>query len=155
MRSRALCQRINVLPPDDERIRSLTEELLEGKLPKSSYITPPFQIDRGHCVFIGKHVMINEGLDVMSLGGITIEDDVLLGPQVTILTSNHDFNNHSILLNKSVIIKKNAWICARAVICPGVTIGENAIVAAGAVVTKDVAPNTLVGGNPAKFIKNI
>ncbi|MDD3260327.1 MAG: DapH/DapD/GlmU-related protein [Oscillospiraceae bacterium] len=155
MRSRILCQKINALQPDDVRVRELTEELLEEKLPKSSRITPPFQIDRGHPVSIGERVMINEGLDVMSLGGITIEDDVLFGPQVTILTSNHDFKKHEILINKPVRIKKRAWICAKAVICPGVTIGEGAVVAAGAVVTKDVAPDTLVGGNPAKFIKKI
>ena len=154
-RSRAICQKINAMVPDDERIRDLTDELLEGRLPQSARITPPFQIDRGHCVLVGERVMINEGFDVMSLGGITIEEDVLLGPQVSILTSNHDFKNHAILLNKPVTIKKNAWICARAVICPGVTVGEGAVVAAGAVVTKDVAPFTLVGGNPAKVIKAI
>lgn len=145
---------INAMSPNDERIRGLVEELLEGRLPRSVRITPPFQIDCGHCVSIGERVMINAGLDVMSLGGITIEDDGLFGPQVSVLTSNHDYKNHAILPNKPVTIKKNAWICARVVICPSVTIGEGAVVAVGSVVTKDVAPCTLlVGGNPAKFIK--
>ena len=61
-RSRAICQKINAMVPDDERIRDLTDELLEGRLPKSARITPPFQIDRWHCVLVGERVMINEGL---------------------------------------------------------------------------------------------
>lgn len=155
VRSRTLCQKINSLPPFDNEVRILIDELFEGRLPKSSQISTPFQIDRGHCVSIGERVFINEGLDVMAAGSITIEDDVLIGPQVTILTSNHDFNNLAILKNKPVLIKKKAWISAKVVLCPGITIGEGAVVAAGAVVTKDVAPHTLVGGNPAKYIKDI
>ncbi len=155
MRSRTLCQKINSLPPYDSKVRTLVEELFEYKLPKSSQISTPLQIDRGHCVSIGERVLINEGLDVMAAGSITIEDDVLIGPQVTILTSNHDFKNLFILKNKPVVIEKKVWICAKVVICPGVTIGEGAVIAAGAVVTKNVAPHTLVGGNPAKFIKKI
>lgn len=155
VRSRTLCHKINSLPPFDDKVRMLINELFEGKLPKSSQISTPFQIDRGHCVSIGERVFINEGLDVMAAGSITIEDDVLIGPQVTILTSNHDFNDLAILKNKPVLIKKKAWIGAKAVLCPGITVGEGAVVAAGAVVTKDVAPHILVGGNPAKYIKNI
>jgi maltose O-acetyltransferase len=155
VRSRIICQKINSLPPFDKTVTELIEELFEHSFPVSSRISPPFQIDRGHCVSIGERVFINEGLDVMAAGSISIEDDVLIGPQVTILTSNHDYRNRSVLRNKPVVIKKKAWICARSVICPGVTVGENAVVAAGAVVTKDVMDNTLVGGNPAKFIKYI
>ncbi len=155
VRSRTLCQKINSLPPFDDKVRELLEELFEYQLPISTKITPPLQIDRGHCVKIGERVFINEGLDVMAAGSIMIGDDVLIGPQVTILTSNHDFKNLSVLRNKPVIIKNRVWIGSRSVLCPGVTIGEGAVIAAGAVVTKDVAPHTLVGGNPAKFIKNI
>lgn len=155
VRSRILCQKINSLPPFDSKVTKLMEELFEHRLPKSSKIATPIQVDRGHCVTIGERVLVNEGLDVMAGGSITIEDDVLIGPQVTILTSNHDFMNLTVLRNKPVVIKRKSWIGARAILCPGVTVGEGAIVAAGAVVTKDVAPHTLVGGNPAKLIKNI
>ena len=155
VRSRTICQKINSLSPFDKAVGGLTEELFENRFPTSSRILPPFQIDRGHCVYIGERVFINEGFDVMAAGSICIEDDVLIGPQVTILTSNHDYRKHSVLKNKPVVIKKNAWICSRTIICPGVTVGENAVVAAGSVVTKSVMPNTLVGGNPAKFIKNV
>ena len=155
VRSRTLCQKINSLPPFDGEVRALVNELFEGRFPESSNISPPFQIDRGHCVSVGERVFINEGLDVVAAGSVTIEDDVLIGPQVSILTSNHDAGNLFILKNKPVVIKKGAWICSRAVLCPGVTVGEGAVVGAGSVVTKDVGPHTLVGGNPAAFIKNI
>ena len=91
----------------------------------------------------------------MSAGGITIEDNVQIGPEVTMVTTNHDFNDRYTLICKGIHIKKNVWIGARAVILPGVTIGENAVIAGGAVVTKDVEPNTVVGGNPAKVIKRL
>lgn len=72
-----------------------------------------------------------------------------------LITNNHDLHDRRLLLCKPVRVCTNAWIGAGATILPGVTVGENAVVAAGAVVTKDVAPNTIVGGNPAKFIKEI
>ena len=100
---------------------------------------------------------MNHGCSFLDLGGITIEDDVLIGPQVKLVTENHlvdPANRKSLDLN-SIVVKKNAWIGAGAVILPGVTIGENSIVAAGAVVIQDVPSNTIVGGVPAKHIKNI
>jgi len=72
-----------------------------------------------------------------------------------IISNNHDLHDHSLLVCKSGHICRNAWIGAGATILPGVTVGENAVVAAEAVVTKDVAPNTILGGNPAKLIKAI
>lgn len=91
------------------------------------------------------------------LGGITIENDVLIGPKVSLITENHPLNpeDRKGLICKSILIKKNAWIGANATILPDVTIGENAVVAAGTVVSKDVPDNTIVGGIPAKSIKNI
>ena len=81
---------------------------------------------------------------------------MLIAPRVCIATVNHDVNyRHRFFTYHKVTIGKNVWICTNATICPGVTIGENSVVAAGAVVTKDVPENVIVGGNPAKFIKNI
>ncbi len=89
-------------------------------------------------------------------GGIEIEDDVMIAPCVRIATINHDFKNrHTIYRYGKVIIKKNAWIGMNVTILPGVTIGENAVVAAGAVITKDVPDNAVVAGVPAKTIKTI
>lgn len=91
------------------------------------------------------------------MGGITIEDNVLIGPKVNLITENHPLNpaDRKALITKPIIIKKNAWIGAAATILPGVTIGENSIIAAGAVVSKDVPDNVVAGGIPAKIIKTI
>lgn len=96
---------------------------------------------------------INHGLTIMARGGIEIEDDVMIGPGASLLTANHDLYDHQVLLCGKVTIRKNAWIGAKAMILPGVTVGENAVVAGGSVVTKDVEANTVVGGNPARVLK--
>ena len=150
-----ICFKINTTAPVPEQIRPLEEELFGGKLDATSYLMPPLQIDFGCQMKIGKGVFVNHSLTCMAAGGITIDDGVMIGPNVRIVTDNHDFQNRMVLRCKPVHIGHNAWIGVGAIILPGVTIGENAVVAAGAVVTKDVAPNTIVGGNPAKFIKNI
>jgi len=93
----------------------------------------------------------------MDRGGITLEDNVLIGPKVNLITTNHPLNpseRHS-TISRPILIKNGAWIGAGATILPGVTIGLNSVVAAGAVVSVDVADNTVVGGVPAKFIKSI
>jgi acetyltransferase-like isoleucine patch superfamily enzyme len=115
----------------------------------------PFHTNFGKHTTIGKNVFINHGCSFLDLGGITIEDEVLIGPKVSLITENHpvDPTNRKSLDLAKIVIKKNAWIGAGAIILPGVTVGENAIVAAGAVVNKDVADNTIVGGVPAIFIK--
>jgi hypothetical protein len=104
----------------------------------------------------GKNITINKGATIISPGKVVIEDNVLIGPDVKIVTVDHDLNDrHNLFHFGKVTIKENAWICIGAIICPGVTIGKNAVVAAGAVVTKDVPDNVMVGGNPAKVIKRI
>lgn len=154
-RSAQLCHQINQLSPFDPKVRELLDELFEQRLPATSSIGVPMRIDYASQITIGERVLVNYGLHTTSSAGITIEDDVMIGPDVNILTINHEFDNLWVLIPKPVRICKKAWIGARAILCPGVTIGEGAMVAAGAVVTKDVAPHTVVGGNPAKFIKNI
>ena len=120
-------------------------------------LIPPFHTDCGKNIHIGENVFINSNCTMQDQGGVYIGDDVLIGHNVCILTLNHDFEieKRAELHPSPIHIKNKAWIGSNATILPGVTIGEGAIVAAGAVVTKDVAPNTIVGGNPAKFIKNI
>ncbi|MBQ6746413.1 MAG: sugar O-acetyltransferase [Bacteroidaceae bacterium] len=150
-----ICFRINNTEPDATAIRQLENQLFDGKLDETTYIMPPLQVDFACQMQLGKQVFINHSLTCMAAGGITIDDGVMIGPNVKILTDNHDFQDRMVLRCKGIYIGKNAWIGAGAIILPGVAIGENAIVAAGAIVTKNVAPNTIVGGNPAKFIKNI
>lgn len=154
-RCTALCFQINQSEPFSQHQRQLMDQLFTGRLPASSGLYPPVQIDMGSNITIGENVIINHSLSCMARGGIVIENDVMISPQATILTANHDLQDHWILLCKPVHIRKNAWIGARAVLLPGVTVEENAIVAAGSVVTKDVAPYAVVGGNPAKVIRTL
>lgn len=154
-RSLTLCSKINQLSPYLEETRKLEEELLEGKLPKTSAILSPMEIDYGHQLNIGENVFINHSFCVSAAAGVTIDEKVQIAPQVTILTVNHDFKNRVIVKCSPVHIKKNAWIGARVTILPGVTIGENSIIGSGSVVTKDIPDNVVAVGNPARVIKSI
>ena len=142
---------------DVDQIREGLSEIIGTPLDKSTTVFAPFHTNFGQFIQIGKNVFINHACSFLDMGGITLEDQVLLGPKVNLITENHpvDPANRRSLICKPVIIKRNAWIGAAATILPGVTIGENAIVAAGAVVSRDVPANTVVGGVPAQFIKTI
>lgn len=146
---------INQLRPDYKKVHEAFDRLFNEPMDETTNITTPCQIDFANQVKLGKHVFINHSLCLMSAGGIEIEDGVQIGPQATIVTTNHDFHDHNTLICSKVTIKQNAWIGCRVTIMPGVTIGENAVVAGGAVVTKDVPANSIVGGVPAKVIKTI
>jgi acetyltransferase-like isoleucine patch superfamily enzyme len=139
-----------------EEITQILSRILDKELQDVAIFTPLY-INCGKHITIGKNVFINFDCTFLALGGITIEDDVLIGPKVSLITENHPLNpeERKGLIGKPILIKKKAWIGANATILPGVTIGENAVVAAGAVVSKDVPDNTIVGGIPAKFIKNV
>ncbi len=156
IRSHELSLKISAKKPTDPDYRDLLNELFQNEIDESVSIVSPFYCDNGCRVKFGKNITINKGATFLSPGIIEIEDDVLIGPDVKIATVNHDIKDrHHKYYFEKVTIKKNAWICIGAIICPGVTIGENSVVAAGAVVTKDVPDNTIVGGNPAKVIKYI
>jgi acetyltransferase-like isoleucine patch superfamily enzyme len=139
-----------------EEITDFLSHILEKKVQDVAVFTPIY-INYGKNISIGKNVFINFDCTFLALGGITIEDDVLIGPKVSLVTENHPLNpeHRKGLICKPILIKKNAWIGANSTILAGVTIGKNAVVAAGAVVSKDVPDNTVVGGIPAKIIKQI
>ena len=142
---------------DIDRIRELLIDITGAPIHESTTVLAPFHINLGIFTRIGKNVFINNDCTFLDIGGISIEDDVLIGPKVTLVTESHPLNpaGRKALLAKPIVVKQNAWIGAGAIILPGVTVGENAVVAAGAVVSKDVQANTVVAGVPAKFIKNI
>jgi acetyltransferase-like isoleucine patch superfamily enzyme len=118
---------------------------------------PPFHTDCGKNITIGQRVFINSGCHFQDQGGINIDDGSLIGHNVVLATLNHDQNpgERASMHPAPVIIGKNVWIGSNSTILPGVTIGNGAIIAAGAVVNKDVPENTVVGGIPAKKIKDI
>ena len=142
---------------DEEEIRNLLSKITGVEVDATTMVFPPFQINYGKNTRIGKNVFINFDCVFLDLGGITIEDGVMLAPKVSLLSEGHPVavNDRQTLTAGRIHIQKNAWIGAQATILQGVTIGENAVVAAGAVVSKDVPANTVVGGIPAKFIKTI
>lgn len=149
------CEEINIVPRTVYELHDVIKEKLGIDLPDNSFIVQPFHIDIAKGLSVGDNVFINYNCSMMSAGRIIIEDNVQIGPNVMLVTTNHDFNHREVVLHRPIVIKKNAWIGGRAMILPGVTVGENAVVAGGAVVTKDVEPNTIVGGNPAKVIKRL
>jgi len=141
----------------NEEIHVLFSEIIGREVDSSLGLFPPFYTDCGRNITVGKRVFINEGCCFQDQGGIEIGDDCLIGQQVVIATLNHDLNpeKRKDMLPKPVKIGNNVWIGAHATILPGVTVGDNAVIAAGAVVNKDVQANTVVAGVPAKIIKNI
>lgn len=142
---------------DIAEAREILGQIFGKQVDESTVVFPPFTTNFGRFTTIGKNVFINHGCSFLDLGGITIEENVLIGPQVKLVTENHPLDpaTRKGLITKPILIKRNAWLGAGVTILPGVTVGENAVVAAGAVVSKDVPDNTVVGGIPAKFLKNI
>ncbi|MBR1641558.1 MAG: sugar O-acetyltransferase [Butyrivibrio sp.] len=153
MRARVLCARANAKMPDDPAYVEDLEELFGRKLDDVRILTP-FICDFGNKVKFGKGVFINHSAILSASGGIEFEDGTMAAPGLRIATINYDMNQrHAIYTYGKVTVKKNAWIGMNVTICPGVTIGEYAVVAAGAVVTKDVPDYAVVGGVPAKVIR--
>lgn len=119
------------------------------------YLKTPLQGVHFDKVKIGKNVAIMSNCLMMSSGGITIDDDVMIAANVQLISNNHDLDTRSVITCLPIHIKQNCWIGAGATILRGVTIGKNSVVGAGSVVTKDVPDNVIVVGNPAKIIKRI
>ena len=135
---------------------NIIEQIIGEKIDESVEIMLPFYTDFGKHIKFGKNIFINIGVMFTDLGGITIEDKVLIGPGAKLLSVNHsiDPEKRRGIIASPILIKENAWIGANATILPGVTVGKNSIVAAGAVVTEDAPDNVIVGGVPAKIIKS-
>lgn len=158
-RAMAITATLNRLTYDDmDQIRMLFSELIGQKVDEHFLLIPPFYTAGGNEIRIGRNVFINQNCTFYDLGGLDIADDVMIGPNVSIITAGHPVEpseRRTLTIGKPIVIEKNVWIATGATIIGGVTIGENSVVAAGSVVTKDVPPNTLVGGNPARIIQSI
>jgi acetyltransferase-like isoleucine patch superfamily enzyme len=152
-----LVTQMNASIQDVEGIRKQLSEIIGTEIDASTTIFPPFYTNFGRFIKLGKNVFINHACSFLDLCNITIEDEVMIGPKVNLITENHplDPNDRKTVLLKPIVVKRNAWIGAAATILPGVTIGENAVVAAGAVVSRDVPANSIVAGVPAKVVKTL
>jgi acetyltransferase-like isoleucine patch superfamily enzyme len=143
---------------DADQIRALFGELIGKEVDESFLLIPPFYTAGGDEIRIGRNVFINQNCTFYDLGGLDIADDVLIGPNVSLITAGHPLapsQRRAATIGKPIVIERNVWIAAGATVIGGVTVGENSVVAAGSVVTKDVPPNSLAGGNPARVIRSI
>ena len=152
----ALSVKLNNATSVDEARRYLGE-IIGKPVDKSTTVFTPFYTNVGRNISLGKDVFINHACSFLDLGGITIEDGVMIGPRVNITSENHPVepNRRKTMLPGTVVICRNAWIGAGATILPGVTVGANSVVAAGALVNRDVPSNTVVGGVPARILKEL
>ena len=141
-----------------ERERVLKE--IVGTYGEELYVIPPVSANCGlRHVHFGKRVVVNFNCSFVDDGDIFIGDDTMIGPNCTLATAIHPVSprlrKYKIQRNKPIHIGRNVWLGGGAIILPGVTVGDNSIVGAGSVVTKDVEPNTIVVGNPARVLRKI
>ena len=158
-RAMAITAALNRLTFSDAgQIRALFSQLIGKKVDESFLLIPPFYTAGGNEIRVGHNVFVNQNCTFYDLGGLDIADDVMIGPNVSIITSGHPLEpsqRRAVTIGKPIVIERNVWIAAGATIIGGVTVGENSVVAAASVVTRNVPPNTLVGGNPARVIRSI
>ncbi|MCT1191274.1 sugar O-acetyltransferase [Lactococcus lactis] len=157
--SKKIVQKINNTPIEEKETIVALERQVFGKTGDNLYVTPPFQVDYGRHVEIGNNFYANMDCIFLDVNKIKIGNNVMVGPRVSFYTAGHPIDPQirieELEFGLPITVEDNVWIGGSATILPGVTIGKNSIIAAGAVVTKDVAANTIVGGNPAQLIRAI
>lgn len=155
--ARRITFHLNTAYHTPDEVRGLLSELFGYEVPQSLRVFPPFYADFGKNITVGEGVFINACCHFQDHGGVSIGDGCQIGHNVVFATLNHSLapEKRKSTYPAPIVLGKNVWIGSNATILQGVTIGDNSVVAAGAVVTKDVAANTVVGGVPAKFIKKI
>ncbi len=155
--SRRIEMELNTKYNTPEEIIEIMSRLTRKKVDPTFRLFPPFYADFGKNITFGKNVFVNSNCHFQDQGGIKIGDGVFIGHNVVLATATHDLSPHMNrkLYYAPIEIGDHVWIGSNSTILQGVTIGEWAVVAAGAVVTKNVEPYTVVGGVPAKFIKRV
>jgi acetyltransferase-like isoleucine patch superfamily enzyme len=158
-RTMRLTAEINKLTFDDiARVRELFSELTGRKVDDTFTLIPPFYSAYGLDLRIGRKVFINQCCTIYDMGGVDIGDEVMIGPNVNIITTGHALKpseRRAFVEAKPIVIEKGVWIAVGVTIIGGVTIGENSVIAAGSVVTKDVPANSLAAGVPARVVRSL
>ena len=158
-RAMRLTAQLNKLSFDDAaKVREIFSDLTGKKVDDTFRLIPPFYSAYGLDIRVGRKVFINQCCTIYDMGGVDIADLVMIGPNVNIITTGHPLElskRRAYVEAKPIAIEKNVWIAAGVTILGGVTIGENSVVGAGAVVTKNVPPNSFAAGVPAKIIRSL
>lgn len=155
--ARRVTFRLNSSYHTPDEVRGLLSELFGYAVPETLRVFPPFYSDFGKNIHVGENVFINACCHFQDHGGVTLGDGCQIGHNVVFATLNHGLQpeERGITYPAPIVLGKNVWVGSNSTILQGVTIGYNAVIAAGAVVTSDVEPGTIVGGVPARFIKKI
>jgi maltose O-acetyltransferase len=158
-RAQTLTHRLNAMDPTDaEGLRAVLAELL-GAFGAGSELRPPLRCDYGYQTRIGARSFVNWGLVSLDVATVTIGDDVQIGPNVQLLTATHPIDpgprRDKWEAAQPIVIGDNVWLGGGVIVCPGVSIGENTVVGAGSVVTKDLPANVVAVGNAARIIREI
>ena len=155
--ARRVTFRLNTAYHTPDEVRALFSELFGKEADPTLRVFPPFYTDFGKNITIGRHVFINACCHFQDHGGVTLGDGCQIGHNVVFATLNHGIapGDRVHTYPAPIVLGKNVWVGSNATILQGVTVGDNAIIAAGAVVTKDVPADTIVGGVPAKVIRGI
>ncbi|HHC7309254.1 TPA: sugar O-acetyltransferase [Vibrio campbellii] len=155
---RKVLQKLNNSIPDTDEWRSAIDELIPDS--EGAYLEPPFRCDYGSNIKVGKNFYANFNCVVLDVAEVHIGDNVLFAPNVQIYTAGHPLDvkgrvEEGVEFGTPITIGDNVWLGGCVIVCPGVTIGENSVIGAGSVVTKDIPPNVVAAGNPCKVIRPI
>ena len=154
-----LYREFNELPSYSKEGLEVLRRLLKKDVPDSVIVRPPFICDYGINIILEENVFINYGSYILDACEVRIGSGTMIGPGVHIYSADHpsdpEERKRFACTGKPVTIGKNVWIGGGSVILPGVVIGDGSIIGAGSVVTKNVGPMTVVGGNPARFIRKL
>jgi len=158
-RCRALLRRINDATPDEDDARDDALRDLLGAFGAGSNIRPPFRCELGFQTFLGDRVFANFGLVVLDTARVTLGDDTQLGPGVQLLTATHPLEpgprRERWESGEAITVGRNVWLGGGVIVCPGVTIGDDTVVGAGSVVTRDLPAGVLAVGSPARVVRRL
>ncbi len=158
-RAASLTAKFNAMLGDQDAERDQILRELLGHVGVESTVRPPFYCDYGYQTLLGDRVFANWGLVALDVGKITIGNDVLIGPNVQLLTATHPLDPEARRAkwegSKPIVIGNNVWLGGGVIVCPGVTIGDNTVVGAGTVVIRDLPANVVAVGNPARIVRDL